>query len=216
MDNQADLFDTSELDELQLQVQQNYQEIVKKNLYVFVEESADDDVSQISEEVVTKGRIESDLFDVAEIDKINADIEAEKLEKAVKEAYKTMDLPYFENPRTDTEKLLNYQFEYIKNGNPAAYAKLLDLAFQVCKNLVRWYLKTHKDMYLDEIGQDEKASIAMEYVIRRYKYNIGWYVRENYVGALKGGVLHAMTYENTTDKNTIYVENPRSERTKNK
>lgn len=212
---QGQLFGNSELDVLQEQVKENYQEIIKKSVLVF-ENEPEEELEYEELDCVCKGVLDNNvLFDFSEYDKKQAEQEAKNHEEAVKAAYKTMDLPFFENPQTDSEKLLTYQYQFIKNGDLDAYGKMIILASEVCLNLVREWLKKHRDCFLDEIEQDEKASIAMEYVLRRYKNNVGWYVRSNYVGALKGGVLHAMKHMNTTDKNTIVVENPTLERVKN-
>ena len=54
----------------------------------------------------------------------------------------------------------------------------------------------------------------MEYVLRRYTKNVGWYVEKNFIGTLKGGVIHAMSYTSKIEEMTVVVEDVHLERNK--
>lgn len=152
-----------------------------------------------------KGLMQSDLFDVAEIEQINADIVQKQHDQANLDARKLLRLPYYENPKNDAEKLMNYQHDYIMNNSQDAWGKLIQLSFVVTKRLVWRWMKTHK-MRMDEIEQDEKTSIAVEYVLRRYKTRIGYCVTKNFITALQSGVEHAMLYKTKLDEETDFIE----------
>lgn len=208
------LFSDEECEQLQSVILTNYQERVQKSANIVVDDDEDEEF-QVVEPVKSKGIIQEDIFNVAEIEAINNGMKTKQHEIAVEEAQKKMDLPYFAQPKGDNQILLNYQHDYIKYGDTEAWGKLLGLAFEVTKRLIWAWLKQHRDVYLDEIGQDEKASIAMEYVLRRYSKNVGWYVKKNYIGALKGGVMHAMSYTSKIEKMTVVCEDVHLERSKN-
>ena len=206
------LFSDEECNKLQSVILTNYQERVQKSANVAIDDEEEE--FQVVESVKSKGKLQEDIFNVAEVEAINNEIKQKQHEIAVKEAQKKMNLPYFENPKGDNQILLNYQHDYIKYGDTAAWGKLLELAFEVTKRLIWKWLKEHRDVYLDDISQDEKASIAMEYVLRRYTKNVGWYVDKNFIGALKGGVMHAMSYTSKIEEMTVVVEDVHLERNK--
>lgn len=167
-------------------------------------------------ETVFKGVLQSDLFDVQGLTQENAEIAEEKKQVAIIEARKTMELPYFPEPKNDNELLFNYQHDFIKYDDQEAWGKLLMLSSVVTKRLLWKWLSEHPKEFLDDIAQDEKTSIAVLYVLRRYKENVGWYVKKNFIGALKSGVLHAMRYTTKIEKHTVYAEDVTNERKGNK
>jgi len=155
--------------------------------------------------------LQPDLFDIAEIERVNQEIKEKQHTIAVKQAQATMQLPYFDKPKNDNELLLNLQYEYIKNNNQAKWGELLMLSYKVIKRLI-WRKLANKEIgFLDDIEQEEKASIALYYVMRRYKTRIGYYVQKNYISFLDCGVKHALKYTTKLDQNTIsyeaYLEN---------
>lgn len=149
--------------------------------------------------------LQADLFDISEITQINIDIQKAEHERQNLEARQKLVLPYFDNPQNDNERLLNYQYEYLKNNDNKAWGELITLAFIVAKRLVWKWMKVKK-IALDDIEQDEKTSIAVEYVLRRYKTHVGYYIEKNYISALKDGVRHAMLYVTKLDRETVYID----------
>lgn len=145
-----------------------------------------------------------DLFDVEEIVRINEEIKEKEHYRLNMIARKSLNPPYYDDPQNDNERLLNYQYEYLKNDNQYAWGQLIELSFIVAKRLV-WKWMKQKRVRLDEIEQDEKTSIAVEYVLRRYKTNIGYCINTNYISALKDGVKHAMLYITKLDMETTYM-----------
>lgn len=211
------LFPPEEIEKLQDSVRKHYE----KAFEAVVSARENDEPLLISvvedePETVFKGKLQSDLFDVQEVAEENAGIAEEKKKVAIIEARKTMNLPYFSNPKDDNELLLNYQHDFIKNNDQEAWGKLLILSSVVSKRLLWKWLSEHPKEFLDDIAQDEKVSIAVLYVLRRYKENVGWYVKKNFISALKSGVLHAMRYTTEIDKNTVYSEDLNNERKGNK
>lgn len=152
-----------------------------------------------------KGLMQSDLFDVSAIEAINnQQREREHNEKNLK-ARKALILPYYPNPKNDNERLFNYQYLYIKNNDEEAWGKLISLSFKVTKRLVWRWMKNNKTL-LDEIEQDEKTSVAVEYVLRRYVKNVGYCIKKNFITALNEGVKHAMLYTTKIEQNSTSWE----------
>lgn len=152
-----------------------------------------------------KGLMQSDLFNVAEIEQVNQEIVQKQHDQANEDARKKLILPFYPEPKNDSERLMNYQFDYIKNGSEKAWGDLIQLSFIVTKRLVWKWMKTHK-LRMDEIEQDEKTSIAVEYVLRRYKTRIGYCVHKNFITALQSGVQHAMLYKTKLDEQTDFID----------
>lgn len=151
-----------------------------------------------------KGILQSDLFDVEALVKEHEKIKQQEHDKANQLARQSLVLPHYDEPKNDSERLLNYQYDYIKNNNQSAWGELITLSFIVTKRLVWKWMKSHR-VQLDEIEQDEKTSIAVEYVLRRYKTRIGYCVTKNFITALNDGVKHAMLYTTKTEEQTILM-----------
>jgi len=214
MAEQGLLFSEDECQELQSVILSNYRDRVQKSVNIVIEDEEEE--FPVIEPAKSKGKLQDDIFDVEEVAAENQQIKQIQHEKDVKEAQKLMNLPYFQNPKGDNQVLLNLQHDYIKNGDTEAWGKLLTLAYEVSKRLIWQWLREHRDVFLDEIAQEEKASIAMEYVLRRYSKNVGWYVDKNFIGALKGGVMHAMSYTSKIEEMTVVCEDVHLERAKNR
>lgn len=154
-----------------------------------------------------KGLLQSNLFDLEEIDNINIQIKAAKHKTEVMKARREMslELPYYANPKNDNELLFNYQYDYIVNNNEKAWKDLMTLSYKVIQRII-WGLIGQKKVVLDEEEQMEKASIAIEYVLRRYDKNVGYRVNNNFILFLKDGVKHAIKYKTKLEQNTDSLE----------
>lgn len=172
-----------------------------------------------------KGKMQQDFFELqCEINKIEQDSKFQKaeeeriakenaereLKKQIMDAREKIKdtLPHFENPKNDNEVLLNLQWDLF-HGDESAWGKLLNLSLIVCKNLVRKHMKSQK-MFLDEIEQDERSSIAMEYGLRRFNKTVGYCCTTNFITFFSDCVTHAMKYF-TTEDTISHVESIREE-----
>lgn len=143
--------------------------------------------------------LQSDLFDVESVVKHNKDLRKENYHQK----YNYDDLKFFDNPKDDNERLLNYQFLFLKNGDKNAWAKLFILSTEVAKRITTKAVRD-KRLPVDPIDMPEKVSIAVEYVLSRYAKKKGWYVKSNYLSAIKSGVIHALYYCTTIERLTDY------------
>lgn len=143
--------------------------------------------------------LQSDLFDVESVSKCNKDLKKNQSQKIKKYD----DLKYIENPKDDNERLLNYQFLFLKNDDKNAWKNLFLLSTEVAKRITVKAIR-EKHLPVDPIDIPEKVSIAVEYVLSRYAKKNGWYVKKNYLSAIKSGVIHALYYCTTIERLTDY------------
>lgn len=146
---------------------------------------------------------QGELFDVGEIERVNQEIIKQKHDEENVKAIAALNLLHYENPKNDNEKLMNYQYQFLKFDDKKAWGDLLILAFQVTERLVYSWCKKNK-IFMDKEAVADKTSIAVEYVLRRYKSQslIGYCVQKNYIHALRLGVKHAMKYTTKIQYNT--------------
>ena len=101
------------------------------------------------------------------------------------------ELPHFEEPKNDNERLLNYQHDWLVHRNPEAWEKLWLLSCTVARRMIT-AMARKKGFKLSEATLHDKVENAVIYVLRRYDY--GWYVRKAYLKAIKEAVVHSLWY----------------------
>lgn len=231
---QMELFTTEEITKADESIKEFYRNIYGATPYIqpmapAIAQTAEEEEREIFGETTifeNKGKLQSDLntFDKSYLLELELKEKKEKEQKEAEEKKKQADelknkilearkkiknLPYFTDPKNDNERLFNFQYEYIHNGNNEAWGELIQLAFIVCKRLVRRCMKDEL-LYIDEVEQDEKASIAMEYVLRRFQNTPGYYCNTNFITFLSDGVTHAIKYR-TKENENLQVEDFKEE-----
>lgn len=212
---QPDLFTSEEYEDLNTVIQRNYRDKFEQSRYIFSQDDEPEDIAVSDTE--SKHRVlQESIFDSSELQQMTVQVKEKQereareakaaLEKAVVDAQRKMILPYYPDPKNDNELLLNLQYEYCKTGSQKAWGDLLINSTRVLHNLMKNYTVTHK-VYLDDIEQSEKISIALLYVMRRYKERVGWCVKKNFISALRDGLFnHAMKYKTMADSEVSYEE----------
>lgn len=114
------------------------------------------------------------------------------------------ELLYFENPKNDNEQMFNYQKEFYE-GDELAFWKLWQLAELVAERIIRTKIKASKHRYSEDEIADKKG-IAVEYVLRRLKYENGYCITTNWIVAIESGVKHALEYQTKADKLVNFVD----------
>jgi len=112
------------------------------------------------------------------------------------------ELPFFAEPKTDSEILINLQYAYLARKDRKAQTALWLKAIVIAKKFIRRERK-EKGFFLDDSDFEEKAVEAVEYIMRRYarrKDNYCWSVRKNYVSVIYNGVRHALYYQSKTEQ----------------
>lgn len=143
--------------------------------------------------------IQENLFDVEAAAAENRRFLAEKEKEKRDRFYGNIELPYFENPENDSERLFNMQFRYLKNGDEEARKELHLLAYRIMKRLLWQRMKKGGMSWLDEERQNEIISDAFLYVFRRYEKGEGYAVTKSFISVLKNGIRHAADYTTMKD-----------------
>ena len=118
------------------------------------------------------------------------------------ERKKRLNLPHFDNPNTDNERLSNYQYDYIMHGDRKAEG-LLWLEFEkICR---RWIKRESKlnNIFMNSDDIEIKGGIACDYVMRRYKEHLklynSYYIIKDFVSAAHDAMIHAVYHPEEND-----------------
>lgn len=130
----------------------------------------------------------------------NKRIVEQQKKDARREFYNSQDLPYFEHPGNDSEKLFNLQFKYLKNGDEEARKELYLLSYEIMRRLLWNRMKKGGMGWLDKERQDEIVADAFWYVFRRYERGVGYVVTKSFISVLKNGIKHALEYTTMKDE----------------
>ena len=144
--------------------------------------------------------IQSEFPEIELCIQANKRIIEQQKEDARREFYNSQDLPYFENPGNDSEKLFNLQFKYLKNGDQTARRELYLLSYEIMRRLLWSRMKKGGMGWLDKERQDEIVADAFWYVFRRYERGVGYVVTKSFISVLKGGIKHALEYTTMKDE----------------
>lgn len=186
----------------------NFSRWILKRKEIIIEEEEFPFVNQShQEELESSHRVisEDDLFSISDIENENKKIVEKEHEEKNLKARESLELKRYENPKNENEMLFNFQYDYLKNNDEDSYQKLQEMASLVTERLIWKWMATHK-LRLSSEEQTERCSIAVEYVLRRYKTRIGYCVTKNFITTLQKGVEHAMLYKTKLDENTDYIE----------
>ncbi|MCQ2387872.1 MAG: hypothetical protein MJ066_05470 [Clostridia bacterium] len=115
-------------------------------------------------------------------------------------------LKYFPNPENDNALLFNLQKEYIETGDEAKYWELWQLTAKVAERIIRKIVIRRALVWADDEIND-KVSDTCLYLLRRYKTRKNYYIKDNFIIAIKDSIRHALDYQNSIDKATFYIDN---------
>ena len=81
------------------------------------------------------------LFDVEFYEKLNSKLKDDEKKKEAYELASEVQLPFYESPVNDNEKLFNYQYAWYKQNNYEARQQMFLLGYKVLQRLLWSYLK---------------------------------------------------------------------------
>jgi hypothetical protein len=126
------------------------------------------------------------------------------------------DLPYFDAPSNDNQRLLNMQYDYKANGNAQALNAMYALG---CKIAIKYInAQAGKNPHISHMSDDEKeekAHNAISYIIARYLRVADFAIRKSFTSYLYLRVQHELYYQRKIDKIVSFVANPYDMRRKN-
>ena len=114
-------------------------------------------------------------------------------------AYSAKMLPYFSEPCTDGERLMNAQYDYLLFNSAESWRELWTLTLTVAGRIIEAERKKN-GFYLSADERADKQMEAAEYLLRRYKTKRGYYIRAGFINAIRHSVLHALYYRTESEK----------------
>lgn len=148
-----------------------------------------------------KGVIQQFLFTSEELAACTP--QAAKPAEVKKADYKK--LRFFDFPKNDNETLFNFQYLFLKTNDNKYYWELWLLVATVAERLIKnEMLKKGFSLAPDDL--EEKKSMTCEYLLRRYKTRNGYYIKDNYISAIKDSVRHALYYRTEIERITGSIE----------
>ncbi|MGP1368050.1 MAG: hypothetical protein ACTTKX_02165 [Treponema sp.] len=119
-------------------------------------------------------------------------------------SYEGEDLPFYENPETDEQRLMTAQHDFLLFNSTKAWQELWTLTITVAGRAIAAERKKKK-FYLSADDKADKQIDAAEYLLRRYKTIRGYFVRGNFIAAIIDSVRHVLYYQSESDKLVDFV-----------
>lgn len=130
---------------------------------------------------------------------------ADELEQCDTKPKPIIKLKSFDNPKNDNEVLFNLQKEFIETGKESTYWQLWQQTALVAERIIKKTVKARRLNWADDEIKD-KVSDTCLYLLRRYKTRKNYYVKVNFIEAIKDSARHALDYQNSFDKLTFYSD----------
>lgn len=115
-------------------------------------------------------------------------------------------LPHFENPETDNERLLEYQYQFRVNGRRDALAAFYQLGCEICEKYIS--AETRRNRHIKKLSIDErreKASDATNYIISQYLKKANWHISKSATAYLYLRVQHELYYRTKAQQLVDFV-----------
>ena len=148
-------------------------------------------VGESWEQELLRNGIQQSLFD---------DIEGEAEPGALPE------LPYYENPKSDNQKLLNFQKEF-RDGDEGALVRMYELSKTISwKYINKIAQKYRKVRELPKMDKEGKAENAATYIIEQLMTRPNFAITQSFTGYLWLRVMHELFYYREVDKIVDFVD----------
>lgn len=116
-------------------------------------------------------------------------------------------LPYYPEPKSDNQRLLNYQYEYKIKGDEKALNKMYALGYKVARRFIKAEAEARPPVaQLGECDREEKAHNAITYIIARYLRVKDFAITESFTGYLFLRIKHELYYQRKVDKIVDFVD----------
>lgn len=116
------------------------------------------------------------------------------------------ELPYYEEPRNDNQRLLNFQKEY-RDGDETALVRMYSLSKTIAwKYINKISRKNKKVRRLCREEREAKAEDAATYIIEQLKTRRFFAITSSFTGYLWLRVMHELFYYRKVDKIVDFVD----------
>ncbi len=112
-------------------------------------------------------------------------------------------LPFVENAQSDNDRLLNLQRAFLLTGSKESWRDLWLLSVKVATRCLRGEIKK-KRLYtyradIDMLALDAASLVLLRYK-KRYKTGRAWYVKKNYISAIKSACIQTLYHRTKAQK----------------
>lgn len=115
-----------------------------------------------------------------------------------------VNLPHFDTPQDDNERLLNYQYDFLVNGSQEAWNELWKLVEDTAGRMLAHICKQRKVFFTAEKWEEKRTDAAI-YLLRRYKTKKDYCIKTNYPLHIWYAVKHVLDYRRKSDGLVTYV-----------
>lgn len=109
-----------------------------------------------------------------------------------------VNLPHFDAPQNDNERLLNYQYDFLVTGSQEAWNELWKLVEDTAGRMMAHICKKRKIFFTAEEWKEKRTDAAI-YLLRRYKTKTGYCIKANYPLHIWYAVKHVLDYRRKGD-----------------
>lgn len=125
--------------------------------------------------------------------------------ETIRQAFESaVNLPRFDAPQNDNEKLLNYQYDFLVNGSQEAWGNLWKLTETIAGRMLAHSCKLRNVHFSHEEWEDKRAEAVM-YLLRRYRTRPGYRIEANFPLHIWYAVKHVLDYKRKCDRLVNYV-----------
>lgn len=117
----------------------------------------------------------------------------------------TRPLPHYPEPKSDNQRLLNYQYEYKIKGDTAALEGMYNLGCKIAGRFINAEAEA-RGFYLCASDREEKARNAITYIIARYLRVKDFAITKSFTGYLFLRIKHELYYQRKVDKIVKFVD----------
>lgn len=109
-----------------------------------------------------------------------------------------VNLPHFDDPQNDNERLLNYQYDFLVNGSQEAWRNLWELTSATAGRMLAHGCKQRNIHFSKEQWEDKRAEAVM-YLLRRYRTRPGYRIEADFPLHIWYAVKHVLDYKRKCD-----------------
>ena len=117
-----------------------------------------------------------------------------------------LNLPHYNEPKCDNERLLNYQWDF-KKGDKVALNKMYNLGFSIAQRYISIQAKKNPHIAkLSLYSRKEKAHNAITYIISRYLQIPDFAIYKSFTSYLYLRIQHELFYRRKVDDIVIFID----------
>lgn len=116
-------------------------------------------------------------------------------------------LPHFQEPKNDNERLLELQYQYKVNGKQEALTEIYELSCEICGKYIS--KETNRNRHIKNMDLDErsdKAKDAATYIVEQLLKRPDFQINKSFTGYLFLRVMKELYYQRKVDTIVDFVD----------